>query len=243
MLIRENFFWESIYAESYGHAVLSRLVIDNRCLVSDLTHRLLDLAWEDFRVAQMKQTPRGSTGRGITPAYLDEVGQFQIYYADFLGPKDEFFDKIAWRTERTMRTIQHVCRVNEATWFEFFKRLSDAETKAHKSLIESGKLSESDFDFAEFIPEDKIPFTLDANKLASVYWEAGQQLRETISDVRELILKAKDEGKFVIGEFGQAIGSIKDTDLPRMSPPPIPLPQNFFNQQAFLPNQFIILML
>ena len=39
-----KFLWESIYAESYGHAVLSRLVIDNRCLVSDLTHRLLDLS-------------------------------------------------------------------------------------------------------------------------------------------------------------------------------------------------------
>ena len=199
-----KFLWESIYAESHGHAVLSRLVIDHRCLVSDLNHRLLDLAWEDFRVEQMQQTPRGSTGRGITPAYLDEVGQFQIYYADFLGPKDEFFEKIAWRTERAMRTIQHVCRVKETTWFEFFKRLSDAETKAHKTLIESGKLSESDFDFAQFIPKDKIPFTLDTNKLATVYWEAGQQLRETISDVRELILKAKDEGKFVIGEFGQA---------------------------------------
>ena len=199
-----KFLWESIYAESHGHTVLSRLVIDNRCLVSDLTHRLLDLAWEDFRVEQMQQTPRGSTGRGITPAYLDEVGQFQIYYADFLGPKEEFFDKIAWRAERAMRTIQHVCRVKEATWFEFFSRLSEAETKAHKALIESGKLTESDFDFAQFIPEDKVPFTLDTTKLATIYWEAGQQLRDTISDVRELILKGKDEGKFLIGEFGQA---------------------------------------
>ena len=87
---------------------------------------------------------------------------------------------------------------------KFFSRLSEAETKAHKALIESGKLTESDFDFAQFIPEDKVPFTLDTTKLATVYWEAGQQLRDTISDVRELILKGKDEGKFLIGEFGQA---------------------------------------
>ncbi|MAV39870.1 MAG: adenylosuccinate synthase [Puniceicoccaceae bacterium] len=199
-----KFLWESLYAESQGHPVLSRLKIDQRCLVSDLSHRLLDLAWEDFRVEQMNQPARGSTGRGITPAYLDEVGQFQIYYADFAGPKEYFFEKMSWRIERSLRTIQHVCRVQPEHWFEFFKRLEAAEIKAHAHLIESGKLSTEDFNFSQFIPVEGAPFTLDSEKLASVYWEAGQALLDTIDDIRELILKAKDEERFIIGEFGQA---------------------------------------
>ena len=85
-----KFLWESAYAELHGHVAVKRLAIDERCLMSDLTHRLLDLAWEDYRVHVQRGDPRGSTGRGITPAYLDEVGQFQIYYADFLGSKSYF---------------------------------------------------------------------------------------------------------------------------------------------------------
>ena len=57
--------------ERKGYSVLSRLLIDERTLVSDVTHRLLDLAWEDYRVQHLQEEPRGSTGRGITPAYLD----------------------------------------------------------------------------------------------------------------------------------------------------------------------------
>ena len=199
-----KFLWESLYAESHGHSVLSRLKIDQRCLVSDLSHRLLDLAWEDFRVEQMKELPRGSTGRGITPAYLDEVGQFQIYYADFLGPKEAFFEKLAWRIERSLRTIEYVCRVQADHWFDFFARLEAAETKAHAELIKSGALTAEDFNFRQFIPEAAAPFTLDVEKLGSVYWEAGQALIDTIDDIRELVLKARDTGKYIIGEFGQA---------------------------------------
>ena len=152
----------------------------------------------------MKELPRGSTGRGITPAYLDEVGQFQIYYADFLGPKEAFFEKLAWRIERSLRTIEYVCRVQADHWFDFFARLEAAETKAHAELIKSGALTAEDFNFRQFIPEAAAPFTLDVEKLGSVYWEAGQALIDTIDDIRELVLKAKDTGKYIIGEFGQA---------------------------------------
>jgi adenylosuccinate synthase len=42
-------WWETRPLEKKGYAILSRLLIDERTLVSDLTHRLLDLAWEDYR--------------------------------------------------------------------------------------------------------------------------------------------------------------------------------------------------
>ena len=199
-----KFLWESTYAEAHGHEALSRLRIDDRTLVSDINHRLIDLAWEDYRIHQMHQAPRGSTGRGITPAYLDEVGQFQIFYSDFLGSKDTFFEKDYPRSERAMKIIQHVCQVSEANWYQFFKTLSDAETKAHTELIKKQKLPAEAFDFTTFLSQNNQPYTLNTEKLAETYWQVGQALRDNIVDVRELILKAKDQGQYIIGEFGQA---------------------------------------
>ena len=82
-----KFLWEGRPVEQKGYSVFSRLMIDERTLVSDMTHRLLDLAWEDYRINILNEEPRGSTGRGITPAFGDETGQWQIYYADFRGSR------------------------------------------------------------------------------------------------------------------------------------------------------------
>lgn len=199
-----KFLWESTYAEQHGHVALKRLAIDERCLMSDLSHRLLDLAWEDYRIHVLKDEPRGSTGRGITPAYLDEVGQFQIYYADFRGSKTVFAKKVAQRAERALRIIEHVCQVAPERWASFFETLTGAETRAHKEIIDSGAYTESEFDFCQFMAADKAPFQLNLEHLINVYWEAGQKLVEQVTDVRELILRAQDEGKYIIGEFGQA---------------------------------------
>ena len=95
-------WWEAQPLERKGYNVLARLVIDERAMVSDLSHRLLDLAWEDYRVHVLAEEPRGSTGRGITPAYQDEVGQWQITYADFLGGPNYFARKLAQRADRAM---------------------------------------------------------------------------------------------------------------------------------------------
>ena len=102
-----KFWWEAKPLEQKGHAILSRLLIDERTMVSDLTHRLLDLAWEDYRTHVLAEEPRGSTGRGITPAYGDEVGQAQITYSDFLAGPNYFARKLAQRADRALRTIQH----------------------------------------------------------------------------------------------------------------------------------------
>lgn len=197
-----KFLWESAYAELHGHVALRRLAIDERCLVSDLCHRLLDLAWEDYRVHIQKSAPRGSTGRGITPAYLDEVGQFQIYYADFRGSKDAFAHKMQGRIDRAMRIIEHVCQVAPERWPTFFDTLSGAETRANTEVIEAGKFAAKEFDFSQFAGD--APFTLDTGKLIEAYWTAGQILAPQVVDVRELILREQDKGNYIIGEFGQA---------------------------------------
>jgi adenylosuccinate synthase len=197
-----KFLWESAYAELHGHVAVKRLAIDERCLVSDLCHRLLDLAWEDYRVHELKGDPRGSTGRGITPAYLDEVGQFQIYYADFLGSKEAFAAKLRGRIDRAMRVIEHVCRVAPERWLGFFETLTGAETRANAEVIEAGTLPIEEFDFVQFAGE--APFTLNSEKIIEAYWTAGQILAPQIVDVRELVLREQDKGNYIIGEFGQA---------------------------------------
>ena len=58
-----KFWWEGLDKERRGFAVFKRLLIDERAMVSDITHRLLDLAWEDYRVNVLKSEPRGATGR------------------------------------------------------------------------------------------------------------------------------------------------------------------------------------
>ena len=197
-----KFWWEAAPLERKGFGVLSRLLIDERTLVSDLTHRLLDLAWEDYRVNVLKEEPRGSTGRGITPAYLDEVGQWQITYSDFLAGPNFFARKLAQRADRALRVIQHVCRVSPENFAAFFDKLTAAERRANAEAIELGVFTAEEFDFTVF--RGAAPFTLNLEKLTEVYWTAGTRLAKNIGEVRELVLREVLAGRTIIGEFGQA---------------------------------------
>ena len=197
-----KFLWELRPLQSSGYRLMERLVIDERTMVSDLTHRLLDLAWEDYRTEILEETPRGSTGRGITPAYCDEVGQFQTFYAEFRENKDAYVRKLSQRIDRALRIIQHVCQVRPETWEKFFNILTEAETRANVSSIERGIFPASEFDYMRFM--GKTPFTINFDELAEVYWEAGNTLAENVKDVRPIILQTLREERYVIGEFGQA---------------------------------------
>ncbi len=195
-------WWETRPLEHKGHAILSRLLIDERTLVSDLTHRLLDLAWEDYRVNVLAEEPRGSTGRGITPAYLDEVGQQQITFSDFLAGPNYFARKLAQRADRACRTIQHVCRVSAATWESFFEKLTVAERRANAEAVELGVFPAEEFDFTRF--RGREAFSLNLEELTATYWKAGTALARNIGEVRELVLREMAAGRTIIGEFGQA---------------------------------------
>ncbi|MDD2762399.1 MAG: adenylosuccinate synthetase [Opitutaceae bacterium] len=195
-------WWETRPLERKGYAVLPRLLIDERTLVSDLTHRLLDLAWEDYRTHILAEEPRGSTGRGITPAYLDEVGQWQITFSDFHAGPNWFARKLAQRADRALRVIQHVCRVAPETFAGFFDKLTAAEQRANAEAIELGVFAPAEFDFTRFRGAE--PFTLNLPHLTEVYWQAGTALARNIGEVRELILRELAAGRTVIGEFGQS---------------------------------------
>lgn len=195
-------WWETKATEARGFSVMDRLRIDERTMVSDPGHRLLDLAWESYRENQLGLTARGSTGRGITPAYLDEVGQWQIYFADFRGPFERFGKRFASKMERAVRTIRNVCQVTEDEWFGFFETLSNAEGRANQPAVEDGVFPADEFDFKRFCGKD--PFTLNTDLLCEVYWESGRRFVDNLCDIREEVLGTIENGRTVIGEFGQA---------------------------------------
>lgn len=195
-------WWEAAPLEHKGYKVISRLAIDERTMVSDFIHRLLDLAWEHYRENVLEEEPRGSTGRGITPAYLDEVGQWQISYSDFLAGPNYYARKVAQRADRAMRTIQHVCQVDAETFAGFFDKLAVAEQRANQEAIDLGVLEVAEFDFTAFRGE--APFTLNLEKFIEVYWAAGTKLAPQITEVRELIRREMAAGHTILGEFGQA---------------------------------------
>lgn len=197
-----KFIWEAKPLEARGYNVIPRLAIDERTMVSDLTHRLLDLAIEYYRENILGEEPRGSTGRGISPSFSDETSQWQTYYASFRGSKNAFHQKLSQKCDRAVRFIQHVCQLPEDQWDRLFETLTQAEIRANQESIDSGDFSAEEFDFHGF--KGETPFTINVERLAEVYWAAGQQLVKQVTDVRELILEALENGKYIIGEFGQS---------------------------------------
>ena len=197
-----KFLWEALPLEQRNLSVLSRLRIDEKCQVSDLSHRLLDLAWENYRVSQLKKESRGSTGRGISPAYCDETGQWQIFYQAFCEDRKLFETDLKHRVQRALDTIQHVCKVNDEDWFGFFDTLTSAEKHANHESINNQIFPKEEFDFKFFSTEN--PFELDFELLENTYWEAGQHLSECIFDIRPQILENLNNNRSIVVEFGQA---------------------------------------
>jgi adenylosuccinate synthase len=194
--------WEALPLERKGYSVLDRLMIDERTMISDLTHRLLDLAEEDYRVRVLSEESRGSTGRGISAAYCEETGHWQMHFSDFLAGPNFFLRRLEQRADRACRMIRHVYRVDEASWNSFFERLTEAEQRANAETIADGVFGKDEFDFTPFRGAE--PFTLNIKRLAAAYWKAGTALGRRIGEVRELILREVGRGHTIIGEFGQA---------------------------------------
>jgi adenylosuccinate synthase len=221
-----KFLWEAAYIESNGYDVRSRLLIDNRTMVSDLSHRLLDLGWEWYRVNILGQEKRGSTGRGISPAYTDETSHFPIYYTEFLLDRATFAQRLAARLDRAVRTLQHVCQVPADELSSFFDTLTQAETRANQGLIDAGLFPAEAFDFSRFRFERAYAINIEA--VVDAYWQAGQALRSQIGDVREKLIQVQHSGKYIIGEFGQAFWLDKRFGFPPNVTASHTLPAEFF---------------
>lgn len=221
-----KFRWECTYIETHGHAIRPRLVIDERTMVSDLSHRLLDLGWEHYRATVLGEEKRGSTGRGISPAFGDETAHFPIYYSDFRGSKTQFARKLRARADRAVKTLQHVCGVDAETWDSFFTLLTAAEERANAATLDAGRFTAEEFNFRKFLGD--APFTLNTDQLVETYWEAGQELLENIGNTREAALRALAQGEALIGEFGQAYWLDKRSGFPPNVTASHTVPSEFF---------------
>jgi adenylosuccinate synthase len=222
-----KFLWEAAYIEHSGFSVLPRLLIDEKTMLSDISHRLLDLAWEHYRVNVIGEVSRGSTGRGISPAYMDETGHLQIFYYEFRGEKAEFARKMKARLERAALTIQHVCHVDEKLWDTFFDTLTNAELRANAFVIEKGAYAKSEFDFHRF--KGAEPFTFDVDAVVETYWQAGQKLVAHVGELRERVLDIVDRGRYIIAEFGQSYWLDKRFGFTRSLTASHTCAQEFFN--------------
>ena len=165
-------------------------------------HRLLDLAWENYRVNQLGMDSRGSTGRGISPAYSDETSQWQIFYLAFKQDRKHFVSALKGRVQRALDTIRYVCKVSEEDWHSFFENLTESESRANQESIGDEIFDREEFDFTRFKSEQ--PFELDFDLLEEVYWQAGSELVSCIGDIRTVLLESKESGRPIVSEFGQA---------------------------------------
>jgi adenylosuccinate synthase len=197
-----KFLWEAKPLEARKLSVFSRLLVDEKTQVSDLSHRLLDLAWENYRAKQLGMESRGSTGRGISPAYSDETGQWQIFYLAFKQDRKHFASALKERVQRAVDTIRYVCKVSEEDWHSFFENLTESESRANKESLRDGIFDQEEFDFTRF--KSKEVFDLDFDLLEEVYWQAGSALISCIGDVRSVLLESKKSGRPIVSEFGQA---------------------------------------
>ncbi|WKZ56730.1 MAG: adenylosuccinate synthetase [Bdellovibrionota bacterium] len=193
--------WEVRSLEAQGLTVWPRLRLSHKLQLSDITHRVLDLAEEHYRTV-VAGTPRGSTGRGISPAFQAETGQRQIHYVSFHGSKDLFASAMRERAATAERMIQHVWKVPAQEWFAFFEKLSSAEERANKAAVEIGALVKEELDLRRFCTDQ--PFTFAVDRMIEEYWEVGQAVRAHITDVSELLMEALRGGRYIIVEFGQA---------------------------------------
>jgi adenylosuccinate synthase len=197
-----KFWWELEPLERRGYHVFNRLLIDERTMLADISHRLLDLAWEDYRTHVLGEPQRGSTGRGITPAYSDEANQWPIYFGEFRDSRESFERRFRTRLNRASRIIKDICQVIPEHWDIFFDRLTLAETRANQAAIDAGIFTKEEFDFCKFRSSE--PYFLNSDLVIETYWQAGQRLIARIGDVREAALSALGRGKYIIGEFGQS---------------------------------------
>ena len=123
-----KFLWEALPLEDRGFTVLDRLFIDERTMVSDLTHRLLDLAWEDYRVYVLNEPPRDPQVVELLLLTLMRSISSRSSTMSFWNPKKHTPKSFSRRADRALDMIQHVCRVTPERWASFFDILTEAET-------------------------------------------------------------------------------------------------------------------
>lgn len=192
-----KFHWEGSALERKGYEVFSRLLIDRRTMISDITDRLLDLAQEASR-----EVPIGTTGKGIGPAFSKEVLREAVYYGDIEGDNAAFISKLRNRIKNSQQQVLSFSNLTQENWKQFFVTLTEAEVRANKESIDAGLFTRDDFDLTRFCGVD--PLTFNEDEIINAYFKATNRLKPNVGSIANEILNCKNFNKKVVGEFGQS---------------------------------------
>jgi adenylosuccinate synthase len=195
--------WEIRALRAHGYDVFSRLLIDERAMVSDISHRLRDKAHEMY-LQRETGAGRGSTGRGISPSYADEAMQRHVPFG-WLREEDgleNFVTTMKRRCELAAREARYQFGLSEEEWSGLFDALTEAERKAHASEISEGVIAAEEFDFSVFRGSE--PWTIDVDAVLKRYWRVGRAFSSRIENVAEYALRGYASKMPVLAEHGQA---------------------------------------
>jgi adenylosuccinate synthase len=195
--------WEIRALQSKGYDPVPRMMIDPRAMVSDITHRLLDLAYEQYLI-RTNGVGRGSTGRGISPAFCDETSQRQIHFSSFQDGESQtdFEERVRFRCALAERTIMEVYGLSKDDFDRLFEKLSSAETGAHTTELQTGVISAEEFDFCRY--RGPTRGTINWKTIANDYWRVGSKYAGCIVDLGEFTMRSLQQGMPVLAEHGQA---------------------------------------
>ncbi|MBN8550186.1 MAG: adenylosuccinate synthetase [Deltaproteobacteria bacterium] len=192
---------EGNFLDSYGLDYWNRLLIDENCMVADISHRIRDIADESHR-----PFPRGSTGRGISPGYEDESNLSAIRWSLFrTGDFEAFKVLMQDRLERCANRARYECGWTEQQWNAVFEDITQKEIKAHEPALKRGTVTADSLDMTRFRGAE--PFTFNVDRVIEEYWKEGVRRASLVTDVGEAALRIVSHGsEHVICEHGQGQG-------------------------------------
>lgn len=187
--------------------ITKQLKLDQRVMVLLPYHRFADFAIE-HHLQKIHGAMIGSTGRGIKPAYIDEVEGREIRLFD-LADKDTFARKVKENAEFWVRKIVMLYGVSKGQFEEFGHRIDAAEKRAKQDtfkLVEKDVLAPSDFDYLQFMAKDLFEF--DADRIIDVYQSIYEGVKHRVCDLSRTLNEALNNDEHVVFEGAQ--GAVLD---------------------------------
>ncbi|MDD2806995.1 MAG: adenylosuccinate synthetase [Patescibacteria group bacterium] len=193
---------------SFGIDPIPRLMLDGRCCLTMIYHRIQDMVEEWLKAKSGSQV--GTTAQGIGPTYADKASRTAIHAHELLDAQ-RFEAHLRRQLEEKTRLFA-ASGIAVADWKAIFRKLEEKDRRANAKLIEGGRVKATEFDYSRFChPLDYVKFLPDA--LVEYYESLRQQIVALgiIGDVCELAHRTLQSGGAILFEGAQ--GSALDIDF------------------------------
>ncbi|MFC1648242.1 adenylosuccinate synthetase [Nanoarchaeota archaeon] len=177
--------------ERAGIDLSKRMIIDDKAQLLLPFHRIVDLAQES-------KADRGTTARGIGPAYEDETARRSIY-AFALKDKELLGSLVKASCELAEAKIKKVFGISDDEFTEFFDVITEKEVRGNKILLDLGLLKEEDLDFTIF----QKGASFDHEAMTEVVFEKAKRFTGNIGNLTAEIHDAIKDKKEVLLEGAQ----------------------------------------